>query len=115
MVDDEALDPSVVGDVCTGRDRRGGEFLHEQPPGRALGLGQMTPGCGHGDLVERPGVLAAGPDESFGPRRSHLGFDVETGVVVHSPGHQPVKVPEAGPGVATTFASSGSGPHAANR
>ena len=98
-VDDEALDPSVVGDVCTGCDGRGGELLHEQPPGRALGLGEVSPRCGHGDLVEWPGVLASRPDESLCPTGSHLRFDVETGVVVDSSRHQPVEVAEAGLGV----------------
>ncbi len=99
VVDDEALDPSVIGDLCTGRESRGGEFLHEQPPRRASGLGQVSPGCGHGDLVEWPGVLAAGPDESLGPRGGHLSFDVEAGVVVDSSRHQPVEMAETGLGV----------------
>ena len=60
-----------------GVGRRGRQVLHEQPPGRALRLGQVAPRRRAGDLVERVGVLAARVHEALGAVGRHGGVGAE--------------------------------------
>ena len=91
----QAVDPGVGRDGSAGPDRGGGQLLHEQPPRRALRLGQVAAGRRTGDLVERIGVLPAGVDEALRAVRRHGRVGAEGRVKGDVTGHQPVEVAQA--------------------
>ncbi len=95
VVDDESIDAGVGRDDGTriGGGRR--QDLHEEPARGPLRLGQMAPGGGTGDGVERVGILAPRVHQPFGPVRGHGGVGAERRVERDTPGHQPVEVAQA--------------------